>query len=104
MTVFGEKKNLVTLGYERDTPEVDVFCAVSKEKFYGLFFFVESTFMGSLYVDVLTLWFLPQLEEDSKDFVFQLHGAPPHFHVAFRNHLNAKFPEMDRSAGASDVA
>jgi hypothetical protein len=44
-----------------------------------------------------------QLEEDFNDFIFQQDGAPPHFHMAVRNHLNAHLPRRwIGCAGASD--
>jgi hypothetical protein len=53
---------------------------------------------------MLTLWFLPQLEDDSNDFIFQQDGAPRHFHMALRNHLNAHLPRRwIGRAGANDV-
>jgi hypothetical protein len=65
---------------------------------------VENTVMGDSYLDMLTLWLLPQLEEDSNDFTFQQDGAPSHFHMAVWNHLNAHLPRRWIScAGASDV-
>jgi hypothetical protein len=35
---------------------------------------------------------MPQLQEDSEDFIFQQDGAPPHFHFDARAHLNANLP------------
>jgi hypothetical protein len=81
-----------------------MFYAISKEKVYGPFFFVENAVMGNSYLDMLTLWFLPQVEEDSNDFIFQQDGAPPHFHMAVRNHLKTHLPRRwIGRAGASDV-
>lgn len=57
-----------------------------------------------MYLDTLTLWLLPQLEEDSNDFIFQQDGAPPHFHITIRNHLNAHHTQRwIGRAGANDV-
>jgi hypothetical protein len=67
-------------------------------------FFVENTVTGNSNLDMLTLWLLPQLEEDSNDFIFQQDEAPPHFHMALRNHLNAHLPRrLIGRAGANDV-
>jgi hypothetical protein len=83
---------------------VNVFCAISKEKVYDPFFFVENTVTGNSYLDMLTLWLLSQLEEDFNDFIFQQDGAPPHFHIAVRDHLNAHLPwRWIGRAGANDV-
>jgi hypothetical protein len=35
---------------------------------------------------------MPQLQEDSEDFIFQKDGAPPHFHFDIHAHLNANLP------------
>jgi hypothetical protein len=37
-------------------------------------------------------WQMPQLEEDSKDFIFQQDRAPPHFHFDVHAHLSANLP------------
>jgi len=36
---------------------------------------------------------MPQLEEDSQDFIFQQDGAPPHFHNDVRWYLNEHLPQ-----------
>jgi hypothetical protein len=93
-----------TFKHERDSPKVNVFCAISKKKVYSPFFFVENTLTGNSYLEMLTLCLLPQLEKDSNDFIFQQDGAPPHFHMAVRNHLNAHLPRRwICRAGAYDV-
>jgi hypothetical protein len=67
-------------------------------------FFVENTVTGNSYLDMLNEWLLPQLEEDSNDFTFQQDRAPPHPHMAVRNHQNAHLPQRwIRRAGANDV-
>jgi hypothetical protein len=102
--VWGTGDPHVTLKHERDSPKVNVFCAISKEKVYGPFSLMENTITGNSYLDMLTLWLLPQLQEDSNDFIFQQDGALPYFHMAVRNHLNAHLRQRWISrAGAIDV-
>jgi hypothetical protein len=55
----------------RDSPEVNVFLAVSSCKVYGQFFFAEPTVTDVNYLDMLQLWLMPQLQEDSEDFILQ---------------------------------
>jgi hypothetical protein len=94
MSVFGE----------RDSPKVNVFCAISEKKVCGLFFSVENTIMGNSHLDMLILLLLPQLEKDSDNIIFQQDGSPPHFHTAVWNHQNAHIPQRwIGCAGASDV-
>jgi hypothetical protein len=55
----------------RDSPKVNVFCAISSCKVHGSFFFAEPTVTGINYLGMLQLWLMPQLQEDSEDFIFQ---------------------------------
>ena len=41
---------------------------------------------------MLQLCLIPQLQEDIVDFSFQQDGAPPHYHLDVRAHLNAILP------------
>lgn len=79
--------------HERDSPKCNVFCAVTKTKVYGPFFFAEKTVTGVAYLDMLEHWLFPQLGEDLEGFVFQQDGAPPHWHCEVRNFLNEKLPQ-----------
>ena len=81
-----------TVEHVRDSPKVNLFCAVSSCKVYGPFFFAEPTVTGINYLDMLQLWLMPQLQEDSEDLIFQQDGAPPHLHFDVRAHLNANLP------------
>jgi hypothetical protein len=56
----------------RDSPKLNVFAAICRRKLYGPFFFAERTVRGHSYLDMLQNWLLPQLEEDSQDFIFQV--------------------------------
>jgi len=76
----------------RDSPEVNMFYAVSSCKVYGPFFFAEPTVTGINYLDMLQLWLMPQLQEGSEDFIFQQDGAPPHIHFHICAHLIANLP------------
>ncbi|KAJ4431025.1 hypothetical protein ANN_19618 [Periplaneta americana] len=48
----------------------------------------ENTVTGMSYLDMLTEWLFPQLEEEGNEFLFQQDGAPPHWHLDVRNVLN----------------
>ena len=58
----------------RDSPKPNIFCSISNEKVYGPFFFEEPTVNGMLYSHMLENWLMPQLNEDSNDYVFQQDG------------------------------
>ena len=42
---------------------------------------------------MLQNWFLPQMSEDSEDFIFQQDGAPPHWHRDVQRFLNESLPQ-----------
>jgi len=90
--IWGTKNPRETMDHVRDSPKVNVFCAVSSCKVYGPFFFTEPTVTSINYLDKLQLWLMSQLQEDSEDFIFQQDGAPRHFHFDVRAHLNANLP------------
>jgi hypothetical protein len=86
--VWGTKNPHVTLQHERNPPEVNAFHAISKERVHSPFFFIENITMSNSHLDMLTLWLLAQLEEDSNNFIFQHDGALPHFQMTVQIHLN----------------
>ena len=86
---------------ERDSPKVNVFCAVFTFKVYGPFFFSEQTVTGTAFLDTFTEWLLPQLN-DSANFILQMDGAPPHFHRHVREFLNQHLPQRWIGRGTND--
>jgi len=78
--LWGLQNPQEALEHERDSPKVNVFCALSQTKVYGPFFFAENTVTGVTYLAILQNWFLPQMSGDSEDLIFQQDGAPPHWH------------------------
>ena len=69
--IWGTENPHVTMEHVRDSPKVNVFCAVFSCKVYGPFFFAEPTVTGINYLDTLQLWLMSQLQEDSEDFIFE---------------------------------
>jgi hypothetical protein len=55
----------------RDSPKVNAFCAISKEKGYGPFSFETPTVTGMISLDKSENWPIPQLNEDSNCYIFQ---------------------------------
>jgi hypothetical protein len=70
---------------ERNSPKLNVFCAMFKEKVYRSFFFAESTVTGTSYLDMTLEWLMTQLDDDRDDFIYQQHGAPAHYHHLILN-------------------
>jgi hypothetical protein len=85
--VWGTEPPHAIVQLERDSPKVNVFCAMSQTKLYGPFFFSEKTVTGSCYLDVLQLWLFTQRNADSRNFVLQQDGAPAHWNNNVRRFL-----------------
>jgi len=90
--IWGTEKPHRIVENERDSPKTNVFCAISMSKVYGPYFFPDRTVNGETFRNMLTTWLMPQLEHDSADFVYQLDGAPCHYHRNVRNFLNETLP------------
>ncbi|KAJ4447157.1 hypothetical protein ANN_09158 [Periplaneta americana] len=92
--VWGTQEPHRIIEHERDSPKVNVFCALSQRKLYGPFFVIEATVTGHSYLDMSEQWLVPQLRQDlDDDFIFQQDGAPPHFHNAVRAYLNTEMSD-----------
>jgi hypothetical protein len=79
--------------HQRDSPTVNVFCAISSQKVHGPFFFAEETVTGMTYLDMLQLWLIPQLQ-NIPTFIFKQDGSPTHFHYEVRQYLNTVFQDV----------
>ena len=86
--IWGTENPKSVVEVARDSLNVNVFCALSTFKVYGPFFFSEQTVTGIPFLDVLTEWLLPQLNDNNADFILQMDGTPPHFHRHVREFLN----------------
>ena len=51
---WGTEKAHVTLEHQRDSPKVNVFCALSNSCVFGPFFFAENSINGDIYQDMLS--------------------------------------------------
>lgn len=91
--IWGSENPHEVVALQRDSPKLNVFCAISKRKVYGPFFFGEKTVTGNSYLDMLQLWLFPQLQEEPENFIWQQDGAPPHWHISVRNWLNDVVPD-----------
>lgn len=92
--IWGSENPHEMVQIQRDSPKVNVFCAISRRKVYGLFFFDGPSVTGASYLNMLEQWLFPQLEENEpENFSFQQDGAPPHWHNEVRAWLNATVPE-----------
>ncbi|GBL60083.1 hypothetical protein AVEN_179684-1 [Araneus ventricosus] len=84
--------------YKRNTPKVNVWCALMHDKVIGPFFFAEPTVTSNIYLGMLQLYAVPQFPEG---VIFQQEGAPPHYGNIVCEFLNTAFPQ--RLMGRGDV-
>jgi hypothetical protein len=98
--IRGSENPHVFVEHQRDSPKVNVFCAISSQKVYGPFFFADETVTGMTYLDMLHLWLMPQLQ-NKPTLIFQQDGIPAHFHCEVRQYLNTVLPKrwIDRASG-----
>jgi hypothetical protein len=71
-----------------------LFCALRKERVYGLFLFMEMTITVVVYLNMLQQFLIPQLDEDNEEgrTHFQQEGPPPHYLGEVREYLDTRFP------------
>ena len=77
--IWGTEQPHAQIEHRRDSPKVNVSCAVSRKKVHGPFFFNEATVTEDSFLDMLENWLLPQLNTSYDDYILQLDGAPSPF-------------------------
>ncbi|GBM18795.1 hypothetical protein AVEN_30199-1 [Araneus ventricosus] len=75
--IWGMEKPSTVIEHERGSAKVNVFCATSSRKLYGSFFFSERSVISNVYLDMLEVWLMPQLDSDSTGYIFQQDEAQP---------------------------
>ncbi|GFV32037.1 uncharacterized protein TNCV_1688101 [Trichonephila clavipes] len=80
---------------QRDSPILNAFCVISRQKVYGPFIFGEPSVTSSTYLGALQLCLIPKLEESEPDnFIWQQEVAPPHWHFSVHDWLNITVPDQ----------
>jgi len=92
--IWGSEIPHAYVEHQRDSPKINVFRAVSSQKVYGPFFFAEETVTGTIYLDMLQLWLMTQLQ-NIPTVIFQQDGSPTHFHCEVRQYLNSVTRTLD---------
>lgn len=94
--IWGSQQPNEIQEYVRDSPKLNVWCGLFHDQVIGPFFFVEKTITGLVYLDMLELFVLPQIEQIEQQtgqrIIFMQDGAPPHYLREVRGALNACFP------------
>ena len=90
--IWGLENPHESLEQVRDSPKVNVFCAVSKKHVYGPCFFDENV-TGDNYLHMLQAWLMDRLTaNEAEDFIFKQDGAPAHWKLSVRAYLNENLP------------
>ena len=90
--IWGEENPRVIIERERDSPKVNVFCAISKNHVQGPFFF-ESNVTADVYLQLLQNWLIDELiANEHEDLIYQEDGVPPHWKLTVRAYLNDNLP------------
>lgn len=78
-----------------NSPKVNVWCAMSKNRLIGPFFFEGDTVNGEKYLSMLQTFFIPEVKKLRKirSIIFQQDGAPPHFSIEVRQFLHNHFSD-----------
>ena len=92
--IWGTENPRELAQYVWDSPKGNVFCAVSRTKVYAPFFPHENTVPEVTYLDMVSEWLLPQLQQDNEHFIFIQDGAPPHWHNGVRHYLDENLPRL----------
>ena len=76
--IWGKENPHATFEHERDSPKVNVFCAISKNHVHGPFFF-EGNVTGNVYLQMLQNRLMDELiANEDEDFNYQQDSAPTH--------------------------
>jgi hypothetical protein len=90
--IWGSENPHVLREHLRDSPKVNVWCGLFHDCVIGPFFFAEQSITGSIYLDMLENFAMPQLEELGNEIMFQQDGAPPHWSLIVRHFLTETMP------------
>ena len=83
--IWGLQNPHETYELERDSPKLNVWCGIMHDKIIGPFFFAEKSIAAQIYLDLLTEYVSPQLEQYQPLVIFQQLSAPPHWVLQFVN-------------------
>ena len=83
--ILGSRNQHETCKLERDYPKLIVWCGIMHDKIIGPFFFTEKSITAQIYLDLLTEYVSPQLEQYQPLVIFQQHSASPHWVLQFVN-------------------
>jgi hypothetical protein len=75
--------------HERDSPNINVWCALTRDHVIGPYFFAKRTVTSHNFLDMLELFAEPQIDDDNVNF--QQDGALAHYAVTVTGFLDETF-------------
>ncbi|GBN27395.1 hypothetical protein AVEN_58356-1 [Araneus ventricosus] len=58
-------------GVERNSPKINVWCALSRDTVMGPFLFVETSVTANIYLNMLKIYAIPQMQHLQPNVIFQ---------------------------------
>jgi hypothetical protein len=87
--IWGSENPHEVMEHERDTPKLNVWCALTSDSVTGPFFFEKATVTGASHLNMLRNYAITRI---SQWYFFQQDGAPPHYANTVKAFLNQQFP------------
>lgn len=90
--IWGKKRPEQVNEATLNSPSVMVWCAISKHRVIGPYFFDEGSVTGEIYRNMLISYAFPRSQNLRSDYIFQHDGAPAHYATRVRSYLDSKRP------------
>jgi hypothetical protein len=87
--IWGSENPCEVMEHERNTPKLNVWCALTSDSVIGPFFFKEATVTGTLYLNMLQNYAITQIPQG---YFFQQDEAPPHYASTVKAFLDQQVP------------
>ena len=75
--IWGSQNSHETYELEQNFPKLNEWCRIMHDKIIGSFFFAKKSITAQIYLDLLTEYVSPQLEQYQPLVILQQDGAPP---------------------------
>ncbi|GBN11387.1 hypothetical protein AVEN_259220-1 [Araneus ventricosus] len=73
---------------ERNSRKINVWCVLAHDIVIGPFFFTETSVTANIYLDMLQIYAIPQMQHLQPTVIFQQDAAPPHRSTDIRAFLD----------------
>jgi hypothetical protein len=88
--IWGKERSHEFVEHERDSPKVNVWCALRRDRVIGPHFFAEGTVTSHNYLDMSEMLAAPRI--DDNNVIFQQDGGPARYVNIVTEFFNETFP------------